>query len=84
MTLDKYDTLNDQKNNVENVTKLKDILGEISAKYEGVTGKIALNAAGDRVSENYDFWIVSKDNSTQHFEWHNEDLKSNTETSSVH
>lgn len=83
MALDKYDTLNDQKNNVENVTKLKDILGEISARYEGVTGKIALNAAGDRVSENYDFWIVSKDNSTQHFEWHNEDHSSVAETSSA-
>jgi branched-chain amino acid transport system substrate-binding protein len=71
-TLDKYknalynNTLNDTD------TNFSKILIEISESYDGVTGNIDLNAAGDRISDNYDFWIVTKDNSTQHYEWHRE------------
>ena len=72
MTLDKYNyTLytNTINNNDTNFGKM---LLEISESYDGMTGNIDLNAAGDRVSDKYDFWIVTKDNSTQHYEWHRE------------
>jgi ABC-type branched-subunit amino acid transport system substrate-binding protein len=34
-----------------------------------MSGQINLNAAGDRIGGNYDFWIVGKDNDTQSYEW---------------
>ena len=45
------------------------ILVETAESYDGITGKIDLNLAGDRISENYDFWYVVKDNSTGGFKW---------------
>ena len=38
----------------------------------GISGKIKLNKAGDRLDGNYDFWIVAKDNDTQSYEWEKE------------
>jgi hypothetical protein len=32
-----------------------EILVETAESYDGITGKIDLNLAGDRISENYDF-----------------------------
>jgi ABC-type branched-subunit amino acid transport system substrate-binding protein len=46
-----------------------EILVETAESYDGITGKIDLNLAGDRISENYDFWYVVKDNSTDVFKW---------------
>jgi ABC-type branched-subunit amino acid transport system substrate-binding protein len=46
-----------------------EILLETAESYDGITGKIDLNLAGDRISENYDFWYVVKDNSTDVFKW---------------
>ncbi|MDN5845988.1 MAG: penicillin-binding protein activator [Candidatus Nitrosocosmicus sp.] len=46
-----------------------EILVEIAESYDGITGKIDLNLAGDRISENYDFWYVVKDNITDVFNW---------------
>ena len=45
------------------------ILIDTAELYDGITGKIDLNLAGDRISENYDFWYVIKDNSTGGFRW---------------
>lgn len=56
----------------ENVTIFNQIHANITDSYEGVTGTIDINAAGDRTSENYDFWYITLDNSTQHYEWHEE------------
>ncbi len=55
------------------------ILIDTAESYDGITGKIDLNLAGDRISENYDFWYVIKDNSTGGFRWGTEskDLDSN-------
>jgi len=39
---------------------------------DGISGKIKLNKAGDRLDGNYDFWIVAKDNDTQSYEWKKE------------
>ena len=57
-------------NNKEmNRNDFNDILAETAESYDGTTGKIDLNLAGDRISENYDFWYVVKDNSTGGFKW---------------
>ena len=40
----------------------------------GISGKIKLNKAGDRIGGNYDFWIVAKDNDTQSYEWEKEQI----------
>ncbi len=39
---------------------------------DGLSGKIILNKAGDRISENYDFWFVTKNNSG--YKWKNENF----------
>jgi ABC-type branched-subunit amino acid transport system substrate-binding protein len=56
-----------------------EILKETAESYDGTTGEIDLNLAGDRISENYDFWFVIKDNSTGEYKWGSEskDVESN-------
>lgn len=84
MSLHEYaDAINEGRYN-ENVTIFNQILTRVSESYEGVTGKIDLNAAGDRTSDNYDFWYVTKDNSTQHYEWHKENNKNASVPSVLH
>ena len=39
---------------------------------DGLSGRILLNKAGDRISENYDFWIVNKNN--HGYEWQKENI----------
>ena len=62
------------KESSENLTKsFKEIIVETAESFdEGISGKIKLNKAGDRIGGNYDFWIVAKDNYTQHYEWEKE------------
>lgn len=72
MSLHEYADAINEGRYTENVTIFNQILANLSESYEGVTGPIDLNAAGDRTSENYDFWYVTLDNSTQHYEWHKE------------
>ncbi len=77
LSLDKNNTLT--MNNNENLTKsFKEIVVETADSFDGISGKIKLNKAGDRIGGNYDFWIVAKDNDTQSYEWekeHNLDWK---------
>jgi len=56
-----------------------EMLKETAESYDGITGEIDLNLAGDRISENYDFWFVIKDNSTGEYKWGSEskDVESN-------
>ncbi len=58
----------------ENLTKsFKEIIVETADSFDdGISGKIKLNKAGDRIGGNYDFWIVAKDNDTQSYEWEKE------------
>ncbi|HEX5921849.1 MAG TPA: ABC transporter substrate-binding protein [Nitrososphaeraceae archaeon] len=42
------------------VESLKKIITGTAANYEGISGKIILNAAGDRINANYDIWSVVK------------------------
>ena len=67
LSLDNNSTINSDK---ENLTKsFKELVVETAESFEGMSGQINLNAAGDRIGGNYDFWIVGKDNDTQSYEW---------------
>jgi ABC-type branched-subunit amino acid transport system substrate-binding protein len=73
LSLDKNSTLNHDNN--ENITKsFKEILVETAESFDGISGKIKLNKAGDRIGGNYDFWIVAKDKDTQSYEWEKEHI----------
>jgi ABC-type branched-subunit amino acid transport system substrate-binding protein len=74
LSLDKNNTTFNSSNNNGNLTKsFNDIIRETAESFdEGVSGKIELNKAGDRLDGNYDFWIVAKDNDTQSYEWEKE------------
>jgi ABC-type branched-subunit amino acid transport system substrate-binding protein len=70
LSLDKNSTVNSDK---VNLTKsFKELVVETAESFEGMSGQIALNAEGDRIGGNYDFWIVGKDNDTQSYEWKKE------------
>jgi ABC-type branched-subunit amino acid transport system substrate-binding protein len=77
LSLDKNNTTfnNNNNSNNGNLTKpFKEIIPETAESFdEGISGKIKLNKAGDRLDGNYDFWIVAKDNDTQSYEWENEE-----------
>ena len=73
LSLDKNSTINYDNN--ENLTKsFKDIIVETADSFDGISGKIKLNKAGDRIGENYDFWIVAKDKDSQSYEWEKEHI----------
>jgi ABC-type branched-subunit amino acid transport system substrate-binding protein len=68
LSLDKNSALNHDNN--ENLTKsFKEIFVETAQSFDGISGKIKLNKAGDRIGGNYDFWIVARDKDTQNYEW---------------
>jgi ABC-type branched-subunit amino acid transport system substrate-binding protein len=57
-----------------NFTKpFKELLVETMESFEGMSGHIKLNKAGDRVGGTYDFWAIGKDNDSQNYEWKKED-----------
>ena len=67
-SMDKNSTIN--RNNGDYSSKdFNDILVETAESYNGVTGEIDLNLAGDRISENYDFWYVAEDDLDDEFKW---------------
>ena len=71
LSLDKNNTINSDK---ENLTKsFKELVVETAESFEGMSGQIKLNKAGDRIGGNYDFWTVGKNNETQSYEWKKED-----------
>jgi ABC-type branched-subunit amino acid transport system substrate-binding protein len=70
LSLDKNSTTISDK---ENFSKsFKELVVETAESFEGMSGQIKLNAAGDRMGGNYDFWIVGKDKDTQSYEWEKE------------
>ena len=70
LSLDKNSTINSDN---ENLTKsFKELVVGTVESFEGMSGQIKLNTAGDRIGGNYDFWIVGKDKDTQSFEWKKE------------
>ena len=74
LSLDKNNTTYNNNNNNGNLTRsFKEIITETAESFDGgISGKIKLNKAGDRLDGNYDFWIVAKDNDTQSYEWKKE------------
>ena len=69
-SLDKNSTIISDK---ENFSKsFKELVVETAESFEGMSGRIKLNSAGDRIGGNYDFWIVGKDKDTQSYEWEKE------------
>jgi branched-chain amino acid transport system substrate-binding protein len=71
LSLDKNNTTYNYSN--ENLAKsFKEIIVETAESFDGISGKIKLNKAGDRIGGNYDFWIVAKDKDTQSYEWEKE------------
>ena len=69
-SLDKNSTIISDK---ENFSKsFKELVVETAESFGGMSGRIKLNAAGDRIGGNYDFWIVGKDKDTQSYEWEKE------------
>jgi branched-chain amino acid transport system substrate-binding protein len=74
LSLDKNNTTTLNKSNENLTTKLfKEIIVETAESFDdGISGKIKINKAGDRINGNYDFWIVAKDNDTQSYEWEKE------------
>jgi branched-chain amino acid transport system substrate-binding protein len=48
---------------------LKKIINSTAADYNGISGNIILNAAGDRVKANYDVWSVAKSQDDENYVW---------------
>jgi ABC-type branched-subunit amino acid transport system substrate-binding protein len=70
LSLDKNSTIISDK---ENFSKsFKELVVETAESFGGMSGRIKLNAAGDRIGGNYDFWIVGKDKDNQSYEWEKE------------
>ena len=73
LSLDKNNTTFSNSNNKNLTESFKEIIRETADSFdEGISGKIKLNKAGDRIGGNYDFWIVAKDNDTQNYVWEKE------------
>jgi ABC-type branched-subunit amino acid transport system substrate-binding protein len=58
--------------NLTNHESFKKVVVDSAESFSGLSGKIILNAAGDRLGGNYDFWTVGKDNATGTYEWEKE------------
>jgi len=61
----------DHKNSSKN--SFKDIVSKTTESFDnGISGKMQLNDAGDRIGEDYDFWHISKDPLKSHYVWKSE------------
>ncbi len=67
-SMDKNFTTN-TKDGDFSIKDFNEILVDTAESFSGVSGEIKLNKAGDRISENYDFWHVAKDDMTNEFKW---------------
>ncbi len=52
-----------------NADALKNALVQTAESYNGATGRIALNEAGDRMSGDYDFWAIKEEEDEGTFKW---------------
>jgi ABC-type branched-subunit amino acid transport system substrate-binding protein len=71
LSLDRNSTINSDKGNL--TKSFKELVVETAESYEGMSGLIKFNKAGDRIGGSYDFWTVGKDNETQSYEWKKDD-----------
>src|SRR5918999_1207317 len=72
LSLDNNSTFN--HGDEDSTKSFKEIVVETAESFDGISGKIRLNEAGDRIGGNYDFWTVAKDNDTQSYEWEKEHI----------
>jgi branched-chain amino acid transport system substrate-binding protein len=72
LSLDNNSTFN--HGDEDSTKSFKEIVVETAESFDGISGKIRLNEAGDRIGGNYDFWIVAKDKDTQSYEWEKEHI----------
>lgn len=68
LSLYKNANINFNKNYTMN--SFKNVIFDFAKHLNGISGKILLNSAGDRVSENYDFWKIRKND--HGYEWKKE------------
>jgi ABC-type branched-subunit amino acid transport system substrate-binding protein len=54
---------------VDDIDALKTAFGETAGEFDGLTGPLLLNQAGDRAEGPFDFWIVCQEG--EEFEWRN-------------
>jgi ABC-type branched-subunit amino acid transport system substrate-binding protein len=71
LSFDKNSTINTNEGNF--AKPFKELVVETVESFEGMSGHIKLNKAGDRVGGTYDFWTIGKDNDSQNYEWKKED-----------
>lgn len=58
-----------------NKDSFKDIVFNTAESFDnGISGKIQLNDAGDRIGEDYDFWSIYKEGQKSHYVWVRENL----------
>ncbi len=50
-----------KESNITDIESIKKIILNTTLQYDGITGKIILNKAGDRIGNDYDLWMVKKD-----------------------
>lgn len=55
-----------------NIEFLKKIINATAANYDGISGNIILNDAGDRINANYDIWSVAKSQDDDNYAWKTE------------
>jgi branched-chain amino acid transport system substrate-binding protein len=70
LSLYKNASINFNKNYTMN--SFKNLIFDTAKHLDGISGKILLNSAGDRVSENYDFWMINKND--RGYEWEKENV----------
>ena len=76
LSLDKNSTTSSYLDSKNIQKSFKDIVIETAESFDdGISGKIQLNDAGDRIGENYDFWSVSKDAQKSHYIWKSENVQ---------
>jgi ABC-type branched-subunit amino acid transport system substrate-binding protein len=74
LSLDKNSTINTDEGNF--TKPFKELVVETVESFDGMSGHIKLNKAGDRVGGIYDFWTIGKDNDSQNYEWEKEENSS--------
>jgi branched-chain amino acid transport system substrate-binding protein len=71
LSLDKNSTINTDEGNF--TKPFKELVVETVESFEGMSGHIKLNEAGDRIGGTYDFWTIGKDHDSQNYEWKKQD-----------
>ena len=75
LSLEKNNTNNNYLDSKNIKKSFKDIVFETVESFDdGISGKMQLNEAGDRIGENYDFWRVTKNIEKNHYIWKAENI----------